>query len=101
MFNLISIKFLSDNISRQGNFITPDIYFTPGAGTRPTLVDVKCMYGGVKYAVNRTAQSSVVAARQAGGKKEYAIRAHKLDRKYNDTAENEVGKVQTRLEELG
>ena len=86
---------------RKGNFITPDIYFVPGQGVRPTLADIKCMYGGTAYTKNRTTQCGVVAAKQARVKKEYTNRAHVLDKKYNDTADNEVGKVQTRLEEFG
>jgi len=85
----------------RGNYITPDIYISPGEGARPKLVDVKCMYGGARYARNRSTSCGVVASRETRGTQEYVQRARSLDRQYNNTPAGQAGKVQKRLEEFG
>ena len=86
---------------RTGNYITPDIYISPGEGAPPKLVDVKCMYGGLRYARNRSTSCGVVASRETRCTQEYVKRARSLDRQYNNTPAGQAGKVQKRLEEFG
>ena len=87
--------------SRAGNYITPDIHMATADGAPPILIDVKAVYGGARYGQNRGVSCGAVASRQARAKKEYVNRARVLDSKHNHTPGEEVGPVQTRLEEYG
>ena len=65
------------------------------------MVDAKCMYGGARYARNRSISCGFVANREIRGTQEYAQRARGLDRQHNNTPAGQAGKEQKRLEEFG